>query len=102
MAMLLVFIFPSLLGSSKCIIKISLMLGRGNMPQNDKASRKQSSLSGKESAQGCLPKRLLGRPDEALGGGNQGRSAPACAWKILWTEEPGRLQSMRSLGVRHG
>ena len=28
-----------------------------------KASRKQSSLSGKESAQGCLPKRLLGRPD---------------------------------------
>ena len=23
----------------------------------------QSSLSGKESAQGCLPKRLLGRPD---------------------------------------
>ena len=29
-----------------------------------------SSLSGKESAQGCLPKHLLGRPDEALGGGN--------------------------------
>ena len=26
--------------------------------------------------QGCLPKRLLGRPDEALGGGNQGPSAP--------------------------
>ena len=24
-------------------------------------------MSGKESAQGCLPKRLLGRPDEALG-----------------------------------
>ena len=23
------------------------------------------------------------------------------AWKILWTEEPGRLQSMRSLWVRH-
>ena len=23
------------------------------------------------------------------------------AWKILWTEEPGRLQSMGSLGVRH-
>ena len=31
--------------------------------QTAKASRKQSSLSGKESAQGCLPKRLLGRPD---------------------------------------
>ena len=23
------------------------------------------------------------------------------AWKILWTEEPGRLQSMGSLQVRH-
>ena len=23
------------------------------------------------------------------------------AWKILWTEEPGRLQSMRSLRVGH-
>ena len=23
------------------------------------------------------------------------------AWKILWTEEPGGLQSMGSLGVRH-
>ena len=33
-------------------------------------------MSGKESAQGCIPKRLLGRPDEALGGGNQGPSAP--------------------------
>ena len=27
------------------------------------SERKQSSLSGKERAQGCLPKRLLGRPD---------------------------------------
>ena len=24
------------------------------------------------------------------------------AWKLLWTEEPGRLQSMGSLRVRHG
>ena len=24
------------------------------------------------------------------------------AWKILWTEEPGRLQSMRLQRVRHG
>ena len=31
--------------------------------QTAKASPKQSSLSGKESAQGCIPKRLLGRPD---------------------------------------
>ena len=40
-------------------------------------------LSGKthseESAQGCIPKRLPGRPDEALGGGKQGPSAPAWA-----------------------
>ena len=35
----------------------------GGGVQTAKASRKQSSLSGKESAQGCLPKRLLGRPD---------------------------------------
>ena len=47
--------------------------------QTAKASRKQSSLSGKESAQGCIPKRLPGRPDEALGGGKQGPSAPAWA-----------------------
>ena len=26
-------------------------------------TRKQSSVSGKESAQGCVPQRLLGRPD---------------------------------------
>ena len=31
--------------------------------QTAKASRKQSSLSGKESAQCCIPQRLLGRPD---------------------------------------
>ena len=30
-------------------------------------------------AQGCTPKRLLGRPDDALGGGNQGPSAPGWA-----------------------
>ena len=29
--------------------------------------------------QGCIPERLSGRPDEALGGGNQGPSAPAWA-----------------------
>ena len=36
---------------------------RSGVLQTAKASRKQSSLSGKESAQGCIPKRLLGRPD---------------------------------------
>ena len=28
-------------------------------------------------------------------------SSPSYAWKIPWTEEPGRLQSMGSLRVRH-
>ena len=28
-------------------------------------------------------------------------SSSTLAWKILWMEEPGRLQSMGSLGVRH-
>ena len=54
--------------------------------QTAKTSRKQSSLSGKESAQGCTPKRLLGRPDEALGGGNQGPRAPG--WAFLWFWSP--------------
>ena len=40
----------------------SCLLTRGPW-QTARASRKQSSLSGKESAQGCIPKRLLGRPD---------------------------------------
>ena len=31
--------------------------------QSTSHTRKQSSLSGKESAQGCIPQRLLGRPD---------------------------------------
>ena len=53
--------------------------------QTAKASRKQSSLSGKESAQGCIPQRLLGRPVEALGGGNQGPSAPG--WVPARSEE---------------
>ena len=35
---------------------------RGRGCATAKASRKQSSLSGKESAQGCVPQRLLGRP----------------------------------------
>ena len=64
--------------------------------QTAKASRKQSSLSGKESAQGCLPKRFLGRPDEALGGGNHLEKEMTThsgnlAWEIPWTEKPGGL-----------
>ena len=48
--------------------------------QTATASRKQSSLSGKESAQGCTPKRLLGRPAERRESGSQrpwlGEAAP--------------------------
>ena len=42
--------------------------------QTAKASRKQSSLSGKERAQGCIPKRLLGRPDWASQGQPKGKA----------------------------
>ena len=45
------------------------------LQQTAKASRKQSSLSGKESAQGCIPTRLPGRPDEALGEARPGQSS---------------------------
>ena len=30
-----------------------------------------------------------------------GPHSSTLAWKILWTEEPGRLESMGSLRVRH-
>ena len=48
----------------ECEVKWLIAEGSGARGvQTAKASRKQSSLSGKESAQGCIPKRLLGRPD---------------------------------------
>ena len=34
-------------------------------------------------------------------GERDGTHSSTLAWKIPWTEEPGRLQSMGSLGVRH-
>ena len=63
--------------------------------QAHKASRKQSSWSGKESAQGCIPKRLLGRPDEALGGGNQDVDHQSMQLPSLWgkkCEDSGALE----------
>ena len=51
----------------------------GKIPGKVKAPGKSGLHArgeGEESAQGCIPKRLLGRPDEALGGGNQCPSAP--------------------------
>ena len=63
--------------------------------QTAKASRKQSSLSGKESAQGCIPKRLPGRPDDALGGGNQGPSAPGWARQHHSQRDPPFVPSKR-------
>ena len=49
-------------------------------------------------AQGCLPRRLLGRPDEALGGGNQGPSAPCWARlaQARAASRPGSLQGQHS------
>ena len=47
-------------------------------------------------------------PHELINGTSSGPSEKAMAlhsstlaWKIPWTEEPGRLQSMGSLRVRH-
>ena len=61
--------------------------------QTANASRKQSSLSGKESAQGCIPQRLLGRPDEALGGGSRAISSShlQLEWKtgLPWANRRG-------------
>ena len=34
-------------------------------------------------------------------GGENGNPATILVWKIPWTEEPGRLQSMRSQRVGH-
>ena len=34
-------------------------------------------------------------------GGGHGNPLSIIAWKILWTEEPGELQSMGSQRVRH-
>ena len=36
-----------------------------------------------------------------LGGAGNGTPLQYSCWKIPWTEEPGRLQSMGSLGVGH-
>ena len=36
-----------------------------------------------------------------LEGEGNGNHSSTLAWQIPWTEEPGRLQSMGSLGVRH-
>ena len=53
----------------------------------------------------CLPTmqktqvQSLGRED--LLGKEMATHSSILAWKIAWTEEPGRLQSMRSLRVRH-
>ena len=44
--------------------------------QTTKAYRKESSVRGKGSAPGCVPKLLLGNADSAVNGGNQGPSAP--------------------------
>ena len=43
---------------------------------------------------------LINKHLEELGEGN-GTPLQYSCWKIPWTEEPGRLQSMRSLRVRH-
>ena len=46
-------------------------------------------------SQGCIPQRLLGRPDVALGGGNQGPSAPGWARQHHSQRDPPFVPSKR-------
>ena len=55
------------------------MFGTQLHRQGTKAYRKESSVRGKGSAPGCVPKLLLGNADSAVNGGNQGPSAPVLA-----------------------
>ena len=55
-----------------------------------------SSVCGKENIQSIRKKHCSRGPEKALA-----PHSSTLAWKILWTEEPGRLQSMGSLRVRH-
>ena len=55
---------PERIKKKRDITQMELVLGNEWVkPRLDIPVLGQSSLSGKESAQGCLPKRLLGRPD---------------------------------------
>ena len=45
---------------------------------------------------GCFRKRVSDSPEKAMA-----PHSSTLAWKIPWMEEPGRLQSMGSLGVGH-
>ena len=49
----------------------------------------------------CTPLLLIGGVYNCLFGEGNSTHSSALAWKIPWTEEPGRLQSMRSLRVGH-
>ena len=51
---------------------------------------------------GCIPKNEIGKPSDMCWR-RQWHLTPVStlAWKIPWTEEPGRLQSMWSLRVGH-
>ena len=55
-------------------------------------------VNGYLSSENCSSKliELRGGPEKAIAS-----HSSTLAWKIPWTEEPGRLQSMRLLGVGH-
>ena len=44
---------------------------------------------------------IIRRPGELRGEKAMAPHSSTLAWEIPWTEEPGRLQSMGSLGVGH-
>ena len=63
----------------------------------------QSQFGNKDTELPCFSTKKMGEKI-ILVGQKEKAMAPhssTIAWKIPWTEEPGRLQSMRSLRVRH-
>ena len=68
--------------------------------QTTKAYRKESSVRGKGSAPGCIPKLLFSRPDSALHRGNQdlcGRSFTHRCVSVGIKKDPDRVRFIRAI-----
>ena len=90
----------SLISNSSSFSKHSSDIWNFSVYIMQKPSIQNFGLDGKESACNmgdlCLTPGL-GRSPE----GGHGNHSSILAWRIPWTEEPGRLQSMESQRVRH-
>ena len=68
--------------------------------QTTKAYRKESSVRGKGSAPGCVPKLLLGNADSAVNGGNQAlcsRSFTHRCVSVGIKKDPDRVRFIRAI-----